>query len=148
MATGGSAWFLSPWCRHTVQQSGQCSLHITRVAGVTKHGTTHLPNEKYVNTQVLIYVLMLSTCCRARWMLLSAHIHSCPLRPLPSLPLLFLSPAPLPPRPPLSLLTPCPPLPPSLTFLSSLDPPLDAHHASARTPPPLLSSLLVIVTAV
>ena len=156
MATGGAAWFLSPWCRHTVQQSGQCSLHITRVAGVTKHGTTTCQMKNMLIHK--FYVLMLSVCCRARWMLLS---HGVRFRPtfIPALSIPF----PLPPYPycfsplhPSLVALPCPlpsysspspaPLPyiPLVTRSSSRCPPCFRTHP----PAPLLSSLLVIVTAV
>ena len=63
----------------------------------------------------------------------------------PSLPFLLLSfPCSLPPYPSysppspalslLTLLTPLPPLPPCLASFSSLDPPLEARHASSLTP--------------
>ena len=105
--------------------------------------------------KMLISVLRLSVCCRvlsAAMQLASAFSPASafstlclpapslltPLPPLPPPPLLTL-PTPLPPLPPslnTALLTPVPPLPPSLAFLSSLDPPLDAHHVSASSRPP------------
>ena len=77
-----------------------------------------------VGTQDLDFSISLDVCCgthlvlQCNWPLFSHGVRFQP----------SFIPAP-------SILTLLRPLPPSLAFLASLDPPLDAHHASAWPPP-------------